>query len=90
MILRYLSEHSEARDTLEGIVQWWLLEENIQRTVREVREVVSSLVEESLLIEVRTKNSRPHYRLNPEKRNQVHRLLRKFQEVSDGCEDLRS
>ena len=43
-ILSYLMRHPEAQDTLEGIVRWWLLEQDARRAVMEVRETLESLV----------------------------------------------
>ena len=43
-ILTYLSEHPDAQDTLEGIVEWWLLERKISHQTKTVKEVLDTLV----------------------------------------------
>jgi DNA-binding transcriptional ArsR family regulator len=63
-ILHYLHEHPEAKDTLEGIAQWWLTREGIERQVKEVERGVSILLDQGLLIEVRRDGLMPYYRLN--------------------------
>jgi hypothetical protein len=63
-ILAYLAEHPDARDTLEGIVQWWLLEQEIKKWAAEVKAALDDLVVEGLVIEERGVDARTHYRLN--------------------------
>ena len=42
-IVAYLAENPDAEDTVEGIVQWWLLEQGIQRTTAEVKAALDKL-----------------------------------------------
>lgn len=62
-VLNYLARHPEAQDTLEGISEWWLLEEKIKRRTSEIREVVADLVRHGLLVEYAGRDARAHYRL---------------------------
>jgi hypothetical protein len=50
-ILAYLVEHSRAQDTLEGIVQWWVLEQSIKRGTAEVQTALAELVAQGLVLE---------------------------------------
>jgi hypothetical protein len=68
-ILAYLEEHPLAQDTLEGIVEWWLLQQNIQRSTRKVEAALADLVKQGLLLEYEGQDQRRHYRLNPRKVN---------------------
>jgi hypothetical protein len=43
-ILAYLSAHPDAQDTVEGIAEWWLLEQRISDTTTAVREALAELV----------------------------------------------
>ncbi|MCG8458734.1 MAG: hypothetical protein MI919_20840 [Holophagales bacterium] len=52
-ILELLRQRPEARDTLEGIVEWWLLERDLRREIEKVRRAVEHLVREGR-IEART------------------------------------
>jgi len=63
-ILNYLRAHPDAKDTLEGIAQWWLTREGIERKVKEVERGVSILLDQGLVIEVRRDGLMPYYRLN--------------------------
>ena len=66
-VLRYLQEHPDAKDTLEGIAQWWLLRECTERKLAEVERGVSILVAKGLVLESRREGLTPHYSLNKAK-----------------------
>ena len=51
-VLAYLVEHPDAQDTLEGILEWWLLERQIKFQTARVKEVLSELVAKGLDSEV--------------------------------------
>ena len=74
-ILTYLVEHPHAQDTLEGIVGWWLLQQQIEIQSQTVKQVLDELVTESLVVEIHAPDSRVHYRLNPAKRVEIGTLL---------------
>jgi len=71
IILAYLVEHPNAQDTLEGIVEWWLLERQIKFQTARVKEALSDLVDKELLLERKGANSHIHYQLNPIKYNEI-------------------
>jgi hypothetical protein len=48
-ILSYLSDHPQAQDTMEGIVEWWLLEQRIKRATTQVKSTLAQLVAEGLV-----------------------------------------
>jgi hypothetical protein len=74
-VLSYLADHPSAQDTLEGIVQWWLLERYIADETRRVREALSELTARGLLLERRNGLSRLHYRINPGQMEEIRSLL---------------
>lgn len=74
-VLSYLSEHTEAQDTLEGVVEWWLLEQKISRHTTEVKEVLDDLVKKELIIARQGKDTRLHYRVNRLKADAIVSLL---------------
>ena len=75
-ILAYLVEHPEARDTLEGIVEWWLLERQIKFQKAIVKEALSELVAKGLILELKGTNSQTHYRLNQIKYEEIQELFK--------------
>lgn len=65
-ILRYFVKHPEAKDTLEGIAQWWLGDEISKRV--NVERAVSLLLSRGLVLETRRKGLLPYYQLVPKER----------------------
>ena len=63
-ILSYLVEHPDARDTIEGIVGWWLLEQKIKHQTGKIKEVLEELVDKGLLVEQQGKDVHTYYQLN--------------------------
>lgn len=81
-ILRYLSKHPAAKDTLEGIAKWWLDRQQVERSVEEVVQSVRLLVSRGLILERRTKTGRPYYHFNPAKWTELNEALEgKWQSV---------
>ena len=76
-ILAYLVERPAAQDTFEGIVEWWFLEQEIQRRTTEVKDALASLVSKGFVIERKGRDSRLRYRINQRKIQEIHSLLPK-------------
>jgi hypothetical protein len=74
-VLGHLTEHPGAQDTLEGIVEWWLLEQRIIQQTAEVQEVLADLTAQKLLVETRAADGRVHYRANRRKAKAIRELL---------------
>jgi hypothetical protein len=74
-ILSYLLEHSAAEDTVEGIVEWWLLEEKIKRRMQEVQQVLDELAREGLILAHKSNDSKIRYRINKRRKNKIRALL---------------
>ena len=74
-ILAYLAEHRGAQDTLEGIAEWWLLEQRIVTRAAEVREALGGLVAEGLVIEREGGDGRRHFRVNRRRAAKIKALL---------------
>jgi hypothetical protein len=75
-ILAYLVNHPEAHDTLEGITEWWLLEQRIRHAVAEVDKVLQDLVDHGLLVTRHCADGRIYYGLNRAKEREIRRHLR--------------
>jgi hypothetical protein len=50
-IIRYLNDHPDACDTLEGIVQWWMNEATMEFKAEEVSRAVAYLCSKGVLAE---------------------------------------
>ena len=62
-ILSYLVEHPDARDSIDGIIEWWLLEQKIKHQVNVVKEALEDLVDKGLLVEQQGKNVHTYYQI---------------------------
>lgn len=76
-ILNYLAEHPNAADTVEGIVQWWLLEREIVEEEEKVGQALDLLVRKGLLVSVQAADARRHYHLNAKQIEEIKKLIRK-------------
>jgi hypothetical protein len=81
-ILRYLVKHPHAQDTIEGIYEWWLLEEQIARRTAQVKEALAELVGDGLVVESVGKDSRTHYQVN---RRRYAQILARLSQGADGA-----
>lgn len=61
--LRYLREHPEAQDTLEGIMVWWVSERAIKQWLPEVRKSLMALVASRCVEKHTAADGRVFYRL---------------------------
>lgn len=77
-ILAYLVEYPNSQDTLEGIVEWWLLKQEIERRTTEVREVLAELVAGKLILERKGRDARSHYRINRRRAREIAQLLKQW------------
>jgi Fe2+ or Zn2+ uptake regulation protein len=63
-VLEYLAERQDAQDTLEGIVEWWLVKQQLVEQTATVREALDELVAAGLLVSRPDPNARMFYSLN--------------------------
>jgi len=77
-ILSYLAKHPDAGDTLEGIVQWWLLEQLIERQIAETKHELQELVTKGLVHKFHAGGGRIHYRVNFNKQAEIGRILSQY------------
>ena len=64
-ILRYFVQHPQASDDLEGIARWRLLQEQIGRSIEEVRQALEMLVQMEFLLQDSIPSCGKRYSLNP-------------------------
>ncbi|HKC64323.1 MAG TPA: hypothetical protein VKB86_11830 [Pyrinomonadaceae bacterium] len=76
-VLSYLIKNRDAQDTLEGIIEWWLLERKIERQTAAVKKVLDELATSKLLVEYRAGDSQTHYRVNHRKEKEILALLKR-------------
>ena len=86
MILRYLMERPHAQDTLEGIAEWWVMEQCVKQRTAEVRRALAQLTDGGFLLYSSSPGASPRYRVNPRMTAQIRRRL---DEAGDGGEEDR-
>jgi Fe2+ or Zn2+ uptake regulation protein len=62
-ILSYLRRHPEAKDTLEGITEWWLLEQRVSVTKAEVKNALADLLNRGLIVQHEVMGGKTYYSL---------------------------
>ena len=70
-LLAYMVEHPNAQDTLEGIAAWWLRPLGAEVSLEEMERTVGELVADGLLLQIRAPDGRAHYRVNPDRWDDV-------------------
>ncbi len=75
-ILAYLVDHPNARDTLEGIVEWWLLERVVKFQEAQVKKALAQLVAKELILEEKGSDLQIHYRINQSKYKEIKALFK--------------
>lgn len=75
-ILTYLAEHPDSSDTIEGIMEWWLLERKIEYQTGKVKEALAELVAKGLILENKGADARIHYRINRHKHGEIQEFLK--------------
>ena len=81
-VLQYLMDHPDAQDTLEGIVGWWLLERTVKQQTLSVKQALSILVADKLVLARRGVDTKIHYKINGRRRRKIMSLLReKYQKA---------
>jgi hypothetical protein len=73
-ILAYLAEHPEAQDTLDGILQWWLLERKIIYQSDIVKASIEELVRKGYLLRHTSAHARTEYRINEDRKEDIIKL----------------
>jgi hypothetical protein len=76
-VLSYLVSNPVAGDTLEGIVEWWLLEQKIKHNITEVRDVLDELATRKLIQKYKTRDTRVHYRIDRSKEKDIRALIKR-------------
>jgi len=76
-ILGYLMDNPDAKDTLEGIVDWWLMQQDIRQNVALISKTVEELLHKGYLLERHGNDMRKHYQVNHEKLHEITALVEK-------------
>lgn len=64
-IARYLEDHPNAADTLDGVLHWWLLRQRYQDSLQTVERALTWLVEQGLVTKQKTPDGQEVYSRTP-------------------------
>jgi hypothetical protein len=74
-VLAYLFDNPSAQDTVEGIVEWWLMTQRIKQQTAKVKAALGELVALGLVHERVGRDGRKHYRVNRRAASEIRSLL---------------
>ncbi len=74
-ILGYLMANPNAKDTLEGILDWWLLQQDFKRNIALVRKALDELIDKKFLLERKGNDRQRYYQVNHEKLTEIAILI---------------
>lgn len=74
-VLSYLIDNPDAQDTLEGIVEWWILQRTIENQTATVRAVLIELTAKGLILERKGSDTRVRYLINANRQEEIRALL---------------
>jgi hypothetical protein len=75
-ILAYLMDNPNAQDTLEGILDWWLLQQDLKRNIALVRKALDDLIDKKFLLERKGNDKRKYFQVNQEKLKEIATLMK--------------
>ena len=75
-ILHHLIGYPNAKDTIQGILRWWLPKDPVEWSDTEVQEALDELVRRGWLTQRQTATSQQFYGLNEEKLEEIKVFLR--------------
>ncbi|MBX3304659.1 MAG: hypothetical protein KF751_01265 [Nitrospira sp.] len=64
-----------AQDTLEGIVEWWILEQGVEQRFMAVKDALVKLVAQGFVLQGERTDGRVYYKLNQSMLGEVRRVL---------------
>lgn len=74
-ILRYLIDHPDAKDTIEGILKWWLAKNWTEVSDEEVKKCLDLLVLKGWVTKRQTTRAQIVYGVNKERLDEIGHLL---------------
>lgn len=74
-ILRYLDAHPDANDTAEGVMRWWLLDEETSWPLTEIQRSLGELVQLGFVTQTRRGDGQVRYARAPGKYSAIRSFL---------------
>ena len=74
-ILNYLVTQPTAKDTFQGIAEWWIMKEQINQSVDGISKALNKLVTEGFIVVKEFHDQERFYQLNEEKLPEIKRMI---------------
>ena len=74
-IVAYLTQKPSAKDTFEGIAEWWLLKQEIDKAVDNVDQALALLESKGFVSVRQYRGQEKYYQLNKEKLQEAKKFL---------------
>ncbi len=81
-ILNYLSKKPQSRDTFEGIVDWWVMDREINRAVEKLAKGLDLLTSERLIL-VEENMGKKYYKINQEALAQIGKVFGRNNRIAE-------
>ncbi len=75
-IVAYLTQKPSAKDTFEGIAEWWLLKQEINKAVDNVDQALALLESKGFVSVKHYRGQEKYYQLNKDKLQEAKKFLR--------------
>ena len=83
-VLQYMVDHPDAKDTMQGIVRWWLPGGIAAWAEESVQDALDALVARGWLTQRQTTTSQQLYGVNKEKLEEIRLFLLKLESEAEG------
>ncbi len=84
-ILNYLSRQPAAKDTFQGIAEWWVLKQRIDEAVEMVSRVLDLLVSKGFVIIKQYRDGNKFFQINEAKSREIQAVLQEMAEECSKC-----
>lgn len=74
-VLQCFARFPQRQDTLQGIAQWWLMENRVEWAVTEVQAALDELLARGFIISWRTTDGQTRYKVNPDAWEEIEALV---------------
>jgi len=74
-ILDYFQKHPDAQDTLSGIAQWWLTDEQVKARTVTIQSALDDLIAKGFVLAQKGTDSQIRYRMNEQRFDDIEALL---------------
>lgn len=77
-ILAYLHANPDAQDTVEGIVEWWLLDQKIRQQTERVKQALTELTARGFVVAKTSTDSRVLYGIDRSRQEEIESFLKNW------------